>query len=93
MPEAVVDRIVFNPPAWFKIFLKNGDHPLMVHWNWFTNHGRIYEGKEGYTQDAIKPGDRISFDITKPVYIHDDENIYIQNLQIVREALVEADVL
>lgn len=43
MPEAVVDRVEYVPHRWFKVYLKGFERPIMVHWNWFVSHGRVYE--------------------------------------------------
>ena len=89
MPEAVVDRVEYVPHRWFKVYLKGFERPIMVHWNWFVKHGRVYEG--GY-QDVLKPGDKISFEFARSPHPSDKENLYVRNLVILKAMEVETDV-
>lgn len=90
MPEAVVDRVEYASARWFKVYLKGFKKPIMVHWNWFVKHGRVYDNG---VQEVLKPGDRISFEFARSPYMDDKENLYVKNLKIIREVKeVEVDV-
>jgi hypothetical protein len=64
----------------------------MIHWNWITKHGDIYPTKQGYVQTALKPGDKIRFEIAPPVYPFDKENIYVRHLEVIPKSLVNVEV-
>ena len=92
MPEAVVDHVVYIPHRWFKVFLRDGNRPLMIHWNWICSHGSVYPDGRGFSQTALKPGDKIRFEPGKSPYHGDKENIYVMHLEVVDEVNVDVSI-
>ena len=93
--EATVESIEFVSPCWFRIRVRELNKPLMLHTNWFLSRDALVRRGHEIDQIAIKPGDRVSFEVAKyPLYMTDHENLYVRDFQVLGQNVeeVEADV-
>jgi len=77
MEEGTVEFIRYDG-VWCEIKLREFDKPIMVHKNWFI----VRNDEEN--KNLVKVGDKVRFEITKPVYLNDTEHIYVKNFNVVK---------
>lgn len=93
MMEAIVESVEYVPYVWFRIKVKELNKPLMLHWNWFVSRNALVPHGSSYEQTAIKPGDRVRFEVAKyPVYLNDSENLYVKNFQVIGSGVEEVEM-